>query len=109
MKIITNRILPVGRNYSAINLFGVLFVKHNVALTDSLINHERIHTAQMRELFFIPFYMIYVIEWLLLLIKYRGDSFKAYRNISFEKEAYRFSDEPDYLKHRQHFNQWKKS
>lgn len=108
MKIITNRILPIGKDFSAINLFGILFVKPNVALTTSIVNHEKIHTAQMRELLFVPFYVVYVIEWLFLLIKFRGDSFKAYRNISFEKEAYRFSEEKDYLNKRQHFNQWKK-
>lgn len=107
MKIIRNRILPIGKDFSAINLFGILFVKHNVPLTASLVNHEKIHTAQMRELLFVPFYVVYVIEWLFLLIKFRGDSFKAYRNISFEKEAYRFSEEKDYLNKRQHFNQWK--
>lgn len=33
------------------------------------------------------FYLWYVIEWLVRLIQYK-DSHEAYRNISFEREAY---------------------
>lgn len=45
MKIIRNNLLPVGRQYAAINLFGMLLIKHGVRVTPQLINHERIHSA----------------------------------------------------------------
>lgn len=94
MKIIRNRILPFGKKYYAINLFGILFAKGPCgAIT---INHERIHTAQMKELLFIPFYIFYILEWLIRLLQYRN-SFTAYRNISFEREAYANESNPDYL------------
>lgn len=108
MKVIHNRILPIGKNFTAINLFGVLFAKRGVEITPSLLNHESIHTAQIRELFWIPFYIIYVIEWLIRIIQYRGKIYPAYYNISFEKEAYRHDSEPGYLKSRRHFAQWRK-
>ena len=49
MKIIRTSILPF-HGFSAINLLGVLFVHHGVYLSNEMINHERIHTAQQREM-----------------------------------------------------------
>lgn len=101
MKIIRNRILPFGKKYYAINLFGILFAKGPCgAIT---INHERIHTAQMKELLFIPFYIFYILEWLIRLLQYRN-SFTAYRNISFEREAYDKESNPDYLSKRKPYS-----
>lgn len=101
MKIIYNRVIPFGRKFLAINLFGVLFAKGEC--TSSLLNHEMIHTAQMKELLYIPFYIIYVLEWLVRMIQYRN-SFEAYRNISFEREAYSNQDNNDYLTRRRYFS-----
>lgn len=99
--------LPIGRGFGAINLFGVLFAKRDMRLTPEVINHERIHTAQMRELLYVPFYVIYVLEWLMRMIQSRGRLYKAYYNISFEKEAYRHGDNLQYLNHRRRFAQWR--
>ena len=63
MKIVRSRYLPL-RGFDAINLCGVLFVHQGVYLSGELINHERIHTAQMRELCFVLFYVLYLAEWL---------------------------------------------
>ena len=84
------------------NLFGVLFVRNGTRLTAQLLNHERIHTAQMCELLFVGFYLWYVVEWLVLLVKYRS-ALTAYRNIRFEREAYENGDDLNYLKHRRHY------
>lgn len=100
MRIIKNKILPFGKKFYAINLFGVLFAKGSCS--KFTINHERIHTAQMRELLFIPFYLLYILEWLLRLIQFRN-SFKAYHNISFEKEAYANENNLSYLSRRKRF------
>ena len=104
MKIIYNNIIPF-KGYLAINLFGFLFARKDASrkLNEVDINHEAIHTAQMKELLYIPFYIWYLIEWLILLIKYR-DSHKAYRNIRFEKEAYSHEKDLNYLKTRKHYN-----
>lgn len=100
MKIIYNKILPLGRRYYAINLFGVLFAKGPCSPT--VVNHERIHTAQMREMLFLFFYIWYVAEWIIKLMKY-GDSYRAYRNISFEREAYLHETDLGYLSRRRPF------
>ncbi|EFA43054.1 hypothetical protein HMPREF0645_2495 [Hallella bergensis DSM 17361] len=75
-------------------------------MTDTDLNHEAIHTAQMRELLYVPFYVLYVLEWLWLLPRY-PKRHEAYRHISFECEAYAHQAEPDYLKTRKKFNQYK--
>lgn len=96
MKIIKNKTIPFGR-YQAINLFGLLFTK--VECTPVILNHEAIHTAQMRELAFIGFYLWYVLEWLVKIAVYR-DIHRAYLNVSFEREAYAHESDLSYLAHR---------
>ena len=86
MKIIYNNIIPFP-GFKAINLFGVLFVRNGCTMSESDINHEMIHTAQMKEMGYVFFYIWYLVEWLVKLVKL-GDSNKAYRAISFEREAY---------------------
>ena len=103
MKVIYNNIIPLP-GFIAINLFGVLFVRNGVILTDRIVNHEKIHTAQMKELWYINFYLIYILEWIVKLFVYGKDS---YRNIRFEREAYDNGDNLDYLKTRKKFS-WKK-
>lgn len=102
MKIITNPILP-PKGFSYINLFGVLFTRRKgTEISEKTLRHETIHTQQMKELWYLPFYIIYVVEWLNKLIYYR-DTHEAYRNIGFEREAYANEEDPDYLEHRKRF------
>lgn len=83
MKIIRNSIIPF-KGFAAINLFGILFVRRGVLFTKDMENHERIHTARMKEMMYIFFYLWYVFEWIARLFM-KGN---AYRNISFEREAH---------------------
>jgi hypothetical protein len=98
MKIIQNKILP-PRGYAAIMLFGFLFTRNKSKVTERTLRHERIHARQMRELLVIGFYLWYLIEW---LVRLPGKG-NAYRNISFEREAYAHEDDPDYLTRRKPF------
>ena len=97
MKIIRNKYIPF-QGYKAMNLFGVLFVRGNARIDDITLNHEKIHTAQIKEMLYVFFYVWYVIEWLIRLPK--GN---AYRNISFEREAYAHDKNPNYLKTRKRY------
>lgn len=54
----------------------------------------------MKELLYVPFYILYLLEWLYRLIQ-KGN---AYRNISFEKEAYNNENDMNYLDKREHFS-----
>lgn len=100
MRIVYNRFIPFGKNFLAVNLFGILFSKGR--LSDDMLRHEEIHTAQMKELLFIAFYLLYILEWIFRLIQY-GFTVRAYYNISFEREAYDNMRNPMYLNSRRHF------
>lgn len=102
MKIIRNNIIPF-KGYKAINLFGVLFVRQDAVIDEITLNHEAIHTAQMKELLYIFFYIIYIVDWLIGLAAHL-DFNRAYRDICFEKEAYANEKDLDYLKKRKMFN-----
>lgn len=98
MRIIYNNIIPLP-GFKAINLFGVLFVRKGCTMNDTDLNHEAIHTAQMKEMWYIFFYLWYLIEWAVRLFK-KGN---AYRNISFEQEAYANQTWLKYLENRPRF------
>lgn len=105
MKIIYNNIIPFGK-FDAINLFGVLFVKKSAKpLSQEDINHEAIHTTQMKELGYIGFYLIYFFEWIYRLVT---PPITAYKDISFEIEAYANESNPNYLDSRKKYAQWRK-
>lgn len=101
MVIITNKYIPF-KGFSAMNVCGILFVREGERISDTMLNHESIHTAQMKETSYVVFYIWYVIEWLIRLVKYRNFD-KAYRNISFEREAYENERYSDYLDSRKKF------
>ena len=72
--------------------------QHDISIYnwEKMLNHELIHTAQMKELLYVPFYLLYGIEWLIRLAMYRNAK-KAYRNISFEREAYNMQNNLHYI------------
>ena len=86
-----------------ITLFPVVFVGAEKYKSDVvLLNHERIHLAQQKELLLVLFYMWYAVELVYNKFKY-GSWYAAYRNISFEREAYGNELNADYLKSRSLF------
>ena len=92
------------RNYVGLSFWPFIFLKNTTLKEDTvLINHEKIHLHQQRELLVIPFYIFYMVEWLLRTIYY-FDSYKAYKNISFEREAYHNEKNLGYLKGRKAFS-----
>lgn len=99
--IIRNPFIPFPR-FRAINLFGIIFTRRHIRLSQVDLNHERIHTAQMLETLFVGFYLWYLVEWLVQLVRQR-DSFRAYRSLHFEREAYQHQDDMDYLHRRRHY------
>lgn len=91
------RLLP--KRYHAITIFPFIFLRRGGAENEILINHELIHLRQQAELLILPFYLWYIIEYLLKLIIYHNHN-KAYHNISFEREAYHNDENLDYLNKR---------
>ena len=76
------------KNYVGLSLWPFIILKNDDLKDDTvLINHEKIHLKQQQELLIVFFYILYITEWLLRTLLYM-DSYKAYQNISFEREAY---------------------
>lgn len=98
MKVIYNNIIPF-KGFYAINLFGTLFVRGSKHPSKKVLNHESIHSQQMKELLYIFFYLWYVTEWLIKLFIY-WDTKMAYKAIGFEQEAYTHEEDMEYLKNR---------
>lgn len=103
MRVVYNNIIPF-KGFSAINLFGVLFVRNGVRLSDKLLNHERIHSAQMKEMLYVFFYIWYFVEWLIEIFHYGST---AYHTNTFEREAFDNDDNLTYLDNRKSF-EWLK-
>lgn len=89
-----------GDNVAGITLspFGI-YLKGKYLHSKVMIRHESIHWKQQMEMLIIFFYLWYVIEWFIRLFM-RGN---AYRNISFEKEAYQNEKKVNYLTERKKF------
>ena len=107
MKIVYNKFIPF-KGYLAINLFGVLFVRGTRGATQHRINnrlltHEEIHTAQMKELGYIFFYLWYFVEYCIIRLFHRKQNC-AYHDVSFEEEAYLHEYDYNYLKNRKHYS-----
>ena len=101
MILISKRIFP--ERFEGLTLWPVIILKHdNLKEDEVLINHERIHLKQQLELLILPFYILYFLEWLIGIVKY-SNMHLAYRNISFEREAYQNEENLEYLKTRSLF------
>ena len=70
-----------------------------------LVHHERIHLRQQLELGILPFYFWYLVEYAIRRMQY-GDHYQAYRNISFEREAFANERKLVYWKTRNRFGFW---
>ncbi|MFD1768547.1 hypothetical protein [Sphingobacterium suaedae] len=89
-----------GRRAAAVTIFPFIFLLDRICLQDRiLLNHERIHMVQALELLVVPFYLWYVIEFLVRYFYY-GNFRKAYLSISFEREAYTNETNMGYVKNR---------
>ena len=125
MIIYRNKHIPV-QGFKAFFFCGILFVRGNAKIDDVTMNHESVHSNQWIEcgivalivlapLIFIglwwlwlissvfAFYILYVVEWFVKFIIYKLNTHKAYKNTSFEKEAFSNEDDVLYLENRKRF------
>lgn len=92
------------KEVAGITIFPFIILNKKELKQDNVfVNHELIHIYQQLELFFIPFILWYYAEFFFRLLIYRNIQ-KAYRNISFEREAYLNETNFDYLKTRKFFS-----
>lgn len=96
--IVAKYLIPKG--YRGLTAFPFVFIKYHIDKENKVfINHEKIHLRQQLELLVILFFIWYFIEYLFRLIQYKKADL-AYRNISFEREAYANESNLEYLKNR---------
>lgn len=100
-RVIETRLVPKG-NIAAITLFGLVFTRDKQFVDKWVLNHELIHCQQQLEWLYLPFFVLYLLEWAWFLLRLH-DANKAYLAISFEREAYTQMYDLDYLKHRRHY------
>lgn len=104
-KVIQTKLVPEC-NIAAITLFGLVFTRDKKWVDRYVLNHELIHCQQQLEWLYVPFFILYGLEWLrnILLQAFRKgakiDADKAYHDISFEREAYGHDHDLGYLRHR---------
>ncbi|WP_281636127.1 hypothetical protein [Flavobacterium marginilacus] len=100
--IVAKYLIPKG--YRGLTVFPFVIIKHRFdSENQTLINHERIHIRQQLELLVLPFFVWYFVEYAVRLLQYRNANL-AYKNISFEREAYANEKHVDYLKNRTLFS-----
>lgn len=92
------------KNYVGLSLWPFIILKNSTLKKDAvLIHHEHIHLKQQKELLLVFFYVLYILEWLLRSLWYL-DTYKAYQNISFEREAYANEVHLNYVAQRKPFS-----
>jgi len=81
-------------------LFPFVLIRNKSLLSDpKFVRHERIHLCQQIELWVLPFYVLYL--WQYFTGRRQGLSHdQAYRQITFEREAYRYESQKGYLRSR---------
>ena len=96
--IVSKYLIPKG--FRGITVFPFVVVRdRNAQDYLVLMNHERIHLRQQLELLVLPFFVLYGLDYMVKLIRYR-DKDVAYRNVVFEREAYQNENDLEYLKSR---------
>ena len=103
---IENSKIPVWLSYlspidiGAITLGPIVISRGIMSATTK--NHETIHWHQYAETLIFGFLIMYLVFWLIGIIKHR-DGGTAYRQILFEQEAYENQDNLTYLESRKRY------
>ncbi len=84
----------------AITLWPLIILRDESSRQDQiLIRHEQIHLRQQLEMLIILFYLWYVTEFLIRLLRSRH-AHASYLSLAMEREAYDHEADPDYLQTR---------
>jgi len=92
----------------AITLYPFIIATKEARKNKIIMNHEKIHLSQQKELLVIFFYILYLGNMLWLLVRWR-DIHKAYMLNIFEVEAYTYGGDLTYLRRRKLFWSFKKT
>jgi hypothetical protein len=99
--IVVKYLIPKG--YRGMTVFPFVLMKYDFDKGNkTFVNHEKIHLKQQLEMLILPFFVWYFLEFFIRFIQYKNRDL-AYRNISFEREAYAKETDLNYLKTRSFF------
>lgn len=105
MILVKNYFIPIP-GFKCLTIWPFVFMRKlsgpRGEYTDVDRQHEGVHGEQQKELLVVLFFVIYLLEWLVRLIIYR-DGWEAYKNISFEQEAFLYEQDAGYLSRRKHY------
>ena len=99
--IVAKYLIPKGYRGMAVYPF-ILMKYYKDQVNVVFLNHEKIHLRQQIEMLILPFFIWYILEFFIRFIQYKNRDL-AYRNISFEREAYNKETDLNYLRNRSFF------
>ncbi len=103
MIVLVNKFL-LAKGFNGVSLWPFVILKNESFKNDPvLLNHEKIHLKQQAEMLLVFFYLWYGIEFGIKFLQYKN-KYLAYRNISFEKEAYKNELNMNYIRSRKFWN-----
>ena len=95
MKIIYLNWLPKRVNGGS--FYPFIFLNSRIRNTDKgqvVLNHEKIHYEQQKELLVVFFYLLYALNFVYNLFRYKFNLYTSYKQVLFEREAF---DNEDFL------------
>lgn len=118
MKIIRTKFMRIIGKKMLVTPWAI-YAAPKALIHDSDLFHEMIHLEQWKELLYIGFIILFIVEWLIRQLSYSAfwfyrfatGGFKkipynrnhGYKNISLEREAYKHDDDLKYLEKRTRF------
>lgn len=100
--IVAKYLIPNG--FGGMAIFPFIFLKESKQRQNpAMFLHEKIHLRQQAELLVLPFFVWYLVEYCFRLFQYQNRKL-AYRNISFEREAYANESTEGFLRKRKFWN-----
>ena len=106
MILITNsripKLLSIFISIRAITLYPFIIFEDEP--DPEILNHEKIHIQQQKEMLVIFFYILYVWYWVGNRLWHKKNNVQAYYNIPFEREAYENDSNMEYLDRRPIFS-----
>lgn len=94
----------IPKGFAGLTVFPFIILRDRKNISNPIImQHEKIHIRQQMELLVLPFFIWYGIEYFIRILQYK-DKHTAYRNISFEREAYANESKEYFLRKRRFWN-----
>ena len=97
------------KGFTALTIWPFVFIRKDC--TDrygvTIERHENIHAEQQKELLVVPFFILYIVEFLIKLFFCKFNLDLAYCSVCFEQEAFDMQYNEKYLETRKHYS-WSK-